>query len=154
MRRRVARWSAQPQRSPVDGHRVRTMVDREGRSELHYAALGNDVERIRSLIADGADVNLADTKGYTPLHFAAQEQANEAAEVLLAEGAEVDPVDQWGNTPLSRATFSSRGQGGLIRLLREHGAEVTKLNNYGVSPLGLARTIANYPVAQFYDDLP
>jgi ankyrin repeat protein len=47
--------------------------DPYGRWPLHYAALKNDVEAARRLLADGADPNAADKAGFTPLHFAAQE---------------------------------------------------------------------------------
>ena len=130
------------------------MVDRSGRSELHYAAFENQPVRVVALIADGEDVNLADGLGYTPLHCAAQNQAFEAAEALLAHGAEIDPVDQWGNTPLWRATFSSDGQGEVIRLLRANGADPLRANDSGNSPLDMARGIANHPIAQYFDDLP
>lgn len=56
-------------------------------------------------------------------------------------------------TPLSTAVFNSRGNGGLIRLLRRHGADPWHPNNTGHTPVGAARLIANYDVAQFFEDL-
>ena len=52
------------------------------------------------------------------------------------------------------AVFNSRGSGELIELLRRHGADPYRENFHGVSPLGLARDIGNYDVAQFFQDLP
>jgi ankyrin repeat protein len=129
-------------------------LDREGRSDLHYAARDGDVAAVRRLLAAGEEVNLPDKRGWTPLHFAAQAVSAAVTEVLLAHGAAVDPQDSFGNTPLSTATFSSRGDGSVIRVLRSAGADPMKKNKSGVSPLSLARTIANFNVAQFYDDLP
>lgn len=129
-------------------------LDEFGRSELHYAANEADIEKCRSLIDDGADVNLADNNSWTPLHFAAQSGSIAVAKVLLEAGAAVDALDANGNTPLWRATFESDGSGDMIELLRSLGANPTKDNASGVSPVRLARTIANYGVAQFYADLP
>jgi len=41
----------------------------------------------------------------------------------------------------------------VIRVLRAAGADPLKKNHHGVSALSLARTIANFDVAQFYRDL-
>jgi ankyrin repeat protein len=48
---------------------------------------------------------------------------------------------------------SNRDRGEVIALLREHGADPARENNYGVSPLKLAHTVANFDVRQFVADL-
>jgi uncharacterized protein len=128
-------------------------VDRAGRSPLHYAAQEQDFNRVKGLIEEGEDVNLADRNGWTPLHFAAQSNNAEIAQLLLDCGALVDPRDDHGNTPLFRAVFNSRGRGELIELLRKRGASPISKNESGVSPTRLARTIANYNVAEFFRDV-
>ena len=124
----------------------RTGVDRIGRTPLHYAALENDCGQVRELFASGMAADAPDDNGWTPLHFASQSNAVETAALLLDGGASVDPRDSNGNTPLATAVFNSRGNGALIKLLRSHGADCNAANNHGVSPLQLARTIANYDV--------
>jgi len=127
--------------------------DRQGRTPLHYAALANDTDAVSRLLSEGADPNVPDRDGFTALHFAAQQSAVAAAEALLAAGAQIDPVNSYGNTPLFTAVFNSRGRGELIRLLRRHGADPWRPNNTGHTPVGTARIIANYDVAQFFADL-
>jgi ankyrin repeat protein len=129
-------------------------VDRYGRTELHNAIIDGDVSKAQSLIAAGARVGLPDDNGWTPLHYAAQTHSTVVAELLLAAGAPVDAQDSHGNTPLSTAVFESRGQGDLITLLKEHGADPTLNNFHGVSAVSLARNIANYDIAQFFRDVP
>lgn len=129
-------------------------LDNYGRSELHYAANESDMGKAESLIRNGSDVNLPDRNGWTPLHFAAQSGSVEIAKLLVDAGAHVDPLDGFGNSPLWRATFSSKGAGDVIQLLRSHGADPALENESGVSPVGLARTMANHDVAQYFSDLP
>jgi len=87
------------------------------------------------------------------LHFAAQALSEEVTSYLLAHGAAVDTEDRHGDTPLFRATFAYCGDGAVIRALRSAGGDPKKKNKSGVSALELARTIANYDVAKFYDDI-
>jgi uncharacterized protein len=129
-------------------------VDRAGRTPLHYAALDGDSGRVRQLLASGLIAGAPDDNGWTPLHFTAQSNAADAAAILLNAGGSVDARDAHGNTPLFTAVFNSRGHGEVIELLRAHGADPYAKNNHGVSPLSLARTIANFDVRQFFRDLP
>jgi len=129
-------------------------LDQYDRSDLHYAAHEGDSLRATELIKLGVPVSSADSKGWTPLHFAAQANSPDIIRLLLEAGAEVDAKDSYGNTPLWRAVFASRGKGESILLLRKSRADSYLENNYGISPLSLARGIANYDVAQYFDDLP
>jgi uncharacterized protein len=133
--------------------RYESMVDQVGRLPLHYAALVNDADLIRSALAGGQDPDTADRNGFRPLHFAAQGNAADAATLLLDAGADIDPVNRFGNTPLWVAVRACRGDGTLIGLLRVRGADPHIANRAGRTPVGLARLIANYPVAQFFQDL-
>lgn len=128
-------------------------VDRQGRSALHAAAFQGDAAEVRRLIAEGFSPDLADHQGFTPLHLAAQEWHEEAARALLDADANVDPKNNFGNTPLWVAVFSSKGRGEIITLLRERGADPLSQNIHGKTPLGLARTIANHDVRQFFSDM-
>lgn len=74
-----------------------TPLDREGRSDLHYAARDGDLTAVRQFVEAGEDVNLPDRRGWTPLHFAAQALSPEVVEYLLAHGAVVDAQDLHGN---------------------------------------------------------
>ncbi len=128
-------------------------LDRLGRSELHHAASERDVERLRSILATGADARIADDNGWTALHLACQSGCVEAVRLLLTAGAVVDSVNEYGNSALHIAVFNSRGAGEIIGLLRAAGADVHLKSASGVSPLGLARTIANFDVRQFFADI-
>ena len=91
-----------------------------------------------------------DGAGRLPLHYAAM--ANRVAEAKERLAAGDDP--NLGNTPLFVAVFNSRGRGDLIAVLRQRGADPLEANNSGQTPVGLARLIGNYDVAQFFADMP
>lgn len=132
------------------GHRV----DPAGRSPLHYAALEDDAEAISRLLAAGSLPDVVDSQGFTALHLAAQEFAPAAAASLIDAGAKIDAENVFGNTPLWIAVFNSKGRGELIGLLRSHSANPLHTNAGGQTPVGLARLIGNYDVAQYFQDIP
>jgi ankyrin repeat protein len=134
--------------------RKRTQLDEFRRSALHYAAADGDVDKARAELAAGADVNAADANGWIPLHFAAQSQSAPIVRELIDKGSRIDVPDSHGNTPLWRAVFAYKDDPRTIQLLRDAGADALKKNKHGVSPVALARTIANYDVARCFTDLP
>lgn len=121
---------------------------------MHAAVMADDVSTLKELISRGEYPDATDRLGFTPLHLAAQQWSVHAAEALLDGGASVDPENEFGNTPLFVAVFNSNGRGELIELLRSHGADSFHVNRSGQTPVGLARLIANYDVAQWFADLP
>jgi uncharacterized protein len=137
-----------PKKNPRQG------VDEYGRTSLHYAAADGNVAEVHRLLAEGANANAQDDDGWTPAHFAAQAGSSESMSALLSAGADLGLTDSHGNTVLWRAVFASKGDGMLIRALRAAGADPHAANKHGVSPLSLARTIANYDVRQYFSDLP
>lgn len=78
-------------------------------------------EVTHSLVANGADVNLADEKGYTPLHMAARAGRDAIVAYLLDEGARVDPRNQQSRTPLYLAAIGDNLHS--ARLLLRNGAD-------------------------------
>jgi uncharacterized protein len=138
----------QPKRKPRPG------VDEYGRAPLHYAVNAGDLAQVQDLLRHGMDPNAQDDNGWPPLHCAAQATSSAVTSALLDAGADVAIRDSFGNTPLFGAVFNSRGEGSVIQLLRSAGADLEAPNNSGVTPVKLARTIANYDVAQFFSDMP
>jgi hypothetical protein len=112
--------------------------DREQRTPLHQAVLGNSVGLVGLLIEHGADVNARDHQGFTPLHFAAEEHTPEIARILVGRGADVNARDEDGNSVLWRAVAGARGREDIVRFLLENGASPDQPNFAGVTPKELA----------------
>lgn len=129
-------------------------MDEYGRDKIHYVAVDFPEHQHDALITElfnnGADINLQDNNGWTALHFAAQKQSLPAVKKLLELGANLELKDTYGNTPLFRAVFCSKGDGKIITLMLENGANPDSENEHGVSPRSLASTIANYDIEQFF----
>jgi ankyrin repeat protein len=91
---------------------------------LCRAASTNNVEKLKILIEEGADVNAGDYDHRTALHLAASEGHYEAAEFLIKAGANVNVMDRWGSTPLQDAITASHDR--VAELLMKHGARIEK----------------------------
>ena len=88
---------------------------------LHEAAINGDAARIKSLLAEGADVNAKNDRGITPLHLAARHGRTEVAKILIDNGADINARDVRGASPLGIA--ERRGNSEIAELLRKHGAK-------------------------------
>ena len=106
------------------------------------AAMRQDTDAVRALIAAGADVNTAQGDGMTGLHWAAHNGATEIARLLLGAGADRDMTTRLGDhTPLHVA--SRAGQASTVSVLLDAGAAVNALTTTGATPLHFAATAGN-----------
>ena len=102
------------------------------------ASARGDVEAVRRLLREGADVNAPQGDGMTALHWAAERDDAQLADVLLYAGARVDAGTRIGHyTPLHLA---ARGAGAtVVELLLDAGSDPNaSTTNSGASPLHLA----------------
>lgn len=131
-----------PKRNPRDG------MDEYGRSPLHYAALHGNLEEVKTLIANGADINMQDDGGMTPLQFAMQEKRQLIIEFLLSLNANPNLLDAHGNGSLWTAVMTTKKNSfdadiKIIELLLSHGANAHQENEHGSSPYKMALEIAH-----------
>jgi ankyrin repeat protein len=107
------------------------------------AARRGDIDTVKALLKDGADVNAPLGDGMTALHWAAERGDAELANVLLYAGANVAMVTRVGQyTPLHIAARS--GNAAVVRALVAAGADVaTKTSPSGVTALHLAAASGN-----------
>ncbi len=106
-------------------------------SPVADAAQVRDLERVRSLLRDGADVNAAQGDGMTALHWSALNGDVTIMRVLLYAGAAVEPTTRLaGYTPLHLA--SQAGNGGAVRTLLEAGSDTKTQTTTGVMAMHFA----------------
>ena len=104
-----------------------------GETPLMLAAINNQLDLAKVLIARGADVN---REGWTPLHYAATKGHREMMRLLLENDAYIDSESVNGTTPLMMAAFSTSPL--AVKLLLEEGADPTLVNHGNASALDIA----------------
>jgi ankyrin repeat protein len=85
-------------------------------ADLIEACRTGDVERVKILIQNDADINLK-TWGFklTPLHYACDSGHKEIVELLLQNGADINAKDTFNMSPLQVACI--RGYKKIVELL-------------------------------------
>jgi len=81
-----------------------------------------NLNKIKRLIASGADVRAKDRNGYTPLHLAIRSDNIEIAKLLIVSGADVRAYSDNGFTPLHSAVYCDNIE--IAKLLIDSGANV------------------------------
>lgn len=118
---------------------------------LHEAAKAGQLETVKQLLAEGADIeardNTGNTAGETPLTLAALAGEAEAVELLIGLGAAVDGRSIRGSTALHAAAYG--GHLDIVGLLLENGAAINDGGNKSkTTPLHMAAEENHLEVAQ------
>jgi len=100
------------------------------------AARSGDLHAVRTLLAEGADVDAAAADGSTALHWAVETHAAEIVAALLDAGADPTVATRNRVTPLSLAAHT--GDAAMIARLLDAGADPNERSEEGQTPLMLA----------------
>uniref|UniRef100_A0AAQ5YC43 Ankyrin repeat domain 52 n=1 Tax=Amphiprion ocellaris TaxID=80972 RepID=A0AAQ5YC43_AMPOC len=118
------------------------IVDDHGRTCLHAAASGGNVECLNLLLNSGAELDMKDSLGRSPLHYAAANGNSQCTISLVRAGAEANELDLTGCSPLHYAAASHTFCGCLDYLL-DNGANPTLKNSKGYSAVHYAAAYGN-----------
>ena len=128
------------------------MLDRWGKSPLHYAAATSDTTISRVLIAGGAKLSHVDLNHATALMYALDDGMAETIDLLIAGGALCDGVDIEGRSTLHYAV--SRDWVSVVERLVENGADINHTDNSGILPIHLAALYGNPKLVRWFMDQP
>jgi ankyrin repeat protein len=109
---------------------------------------------IPEILNRGLNINQTQSQGAfgrSLLHLAVFLKEKEITAYLLNHGADINSIDTNGNSIISTAVIRYDGDGYFIELLINRGADVYLKNNYEVSAIGLARSIANNDVSKYFE---
>ncbi|KAK2710168.1 ankyrin-3-like [Artemia franciscana] len=120
---------------------------------LIFAVINGDIEGLKMIINQGAEIDSKDDFGKTPLHYAIEnvekpiddraEAKNtimtEIVRMLLDIGARVDATTRFGKTPLHCATENeSITMTKIVNMLLDNGAGIDAISRNGETPLHCA----------------
>ncbi len=108
----------------------------EAVSPLIEAAKTQDLDAVRSLLAEGVDVNARQADEATALHWAAHWEHQAMVDLLLRAGADVNAANDLATTPLIMASAS--GNGAIVEALLAAGADANTARASGETALMLA----------------
>jgi ankyrin repeat protein len=123
--------------------------------EIHDAAEAGDLDKIKTLRANGVDINAKDSDGWSAIEYAAVEAHADCVKFLISAHADLNTKDKNGITPLwqviiTEEIFQSRGNmtgiaghADCLRLLIAAGTDVTDLDKRGFTPLIVAAIMGN-----------
>lgn len=95
------------------------------------AASWKQEEKMKQLLAEGADVSVRDSSGWTALMYAAAVESDYPVNILLEAGADPNAVSSGGSTALMASAFI----GLLDEQLLKAGAKINAQDSDGVTTL-------------------
>ncbi len=98
-----------------------------------------DLDKIKRMVADGADINAQDNFDWTPLIHATHRNHINAVLYLLNRGANINKVGENNWTALHYAV--NEGLTDMVEILLKHGADVELEDNDGKKAMDLATDI-------------
>lgn len=103
-------------------------IDHRGRTPLHHAIMGNQLEAVIYLISKGANKDALDISGVTPLIYAIVEGNKVIIQYLINLGCNPDGLSENSITPLCTAVKLYHYN--IVELLLKSGSDVNK-SSYG-----------------------
>lgn len=105
---------------------------------LFKAIETNETASLREILSKIESVNVRDDDGDTPLTWAVQNGHIESVEKLISAGADPNMKDGiYGAGPLHWAVSEENEE--IVELLIKRGAQINMVNNFGQTPLFMAR---------------
>lgn len=107
-----------------------------GQTALHQAAFLGKMDKVVTLLTNGADINLRDGDGKTALFWALQAKRKNVTQLLIERNADVNISDYQGLFPLHLAAWHNWYA--VCELCIKKCTNVNSMNVYGETPLDYA----------------
>ncbi len=101
---------------------VKLMIEK-GDISLHVAVRLGAVDKAKSIVEKGTDINVRDILGKTPLHHAVEGGHKDIVELLLVNGADINAKNNEGQAPVDIAISRNRKE--IVELLIAKGADIS-----------------------------
>ena len=77
----------------------------DGSIQLHNAAIRGNLQLVKYMVLNGANVDITNNKNYTPLSFSSMKGHLEIVKFLVSQGANIEHKTSIGLTPLLYELF-------------------------------------------------
>ncbi|WP_341814104.1 ankyrin repeat domain-containing protein [Wolbachia endosymbiont (group A) of Nomada flava] len=104
--------------------------------KLLFAVVSRELNEIKNLISQGANLEAKYGDGSTPLHIASRNNYLDVLEYLVKSGANLEAKNRYGRTPLFIASWN--GHLDIVKYLVENGANIEAQDAYNRKPLHIA----------------
>ena len=94
------------------------LIANGAKATIHQSAYIGDIEKTKSFIDSGIDIDQKDEEHNTPLHYATKAGNLSQVQVLISNGANVNAKDSRGQSPLHHA--AGRGYIEIVRHQNHH----------------------------------
>jgi ankyrin repeat protein len=109
--------------------------------------MDGNIAQVRTLIRNGANVNMSTPSGMNPLQLAVESENFEMVELLVQNGANVNHPGFLKSTPFLSAIISANQK--LIDFLIKNGAKLDVANDRGDTPIMLAAETNNLSLGKY-----
>jgi hypothetical protein len=103
---------------------------------LINASYNGDLEKVRRLLENGANIEAKDSGGMTPLYIASINGHANIVKLLLEKGTNIEAKEEGGNTPLHLAC--KYGHANIVKMLLRAGTSIEAKSKSGETSLHLA----------------
>jgi hypothetical protein len=121
-------------------------LEKEKIGKLNDAIRKGDMEKVRSILAAGVEINGADPLGQVPLLVACEANSAESVKLLLEKGAEAAVAAKDGSTPLHICAASGNVE--ILKLLAQKNPNINARTRKGLTPLHIAAGKGHLPMVK------
>ncbi len=137
-------------KASINSNTSNQKVDSKGSTPLMIAALNSDLQSVRELVAQGAEINKRNDWGWTALLNATIKGNKPLVDYLLKNGASPHLADNDGRSPLMAAVLNNHPE--IVKTLLNHKADVNKANRDGWTALSFAAWKGNTKAVKYLLD--
>ena len=117
--------------------------------ELIESAKIGDIQKVSTLLAQGAEINATDNQGVTALSWSSYNGHAEVVKTLIDGGADINHQDNDGMTALMVASF--KGYSNIVNTLIKDGANIYIRDNSGKTALQMAKFNNHYETSRILE---
>lgn len=120
-----------------DFYKPALLPERTIEEKLIAAVFHGQLQKVKDLVTQGANLNFKDTSGETALHYAIRSECFESVKILVEARADLNVKNKNGESPLILAAKNRNSE--ITKFLIETGADVNLKNNKEMSVLKILR---------------